>query len=102
MSGQFGFGAAGTSPPHNARRVLMPALAMVVALAAGCVGTTKTIWVKSGATEQEWRRDSYECSRDSRTFYLGSGLGLLLAEIEAKKKARRIYRDCMRARGWEQ
>jgi len=48
-----------------------------------------------------WKRDDYECQRDSQQSYGASGALLWLARSEAEKKARQMYTRCMEARGYK-
>jgi hypothetical protein len=58
------------------------------------VGCAPTLWVKSGATEQDFNRDSYACERDARqSGYFGSGL-------VGEMNMRAFYERCMVAQGW--
>jgi hypothetical protein len=60
-------------------------------LLAGCA---RFIWVKAGASQQDFQRDAYECERDMRqSGYFGSGI---LGGIEAQNFQER----CMVARDW--
>ena len=65
---------------------------------AGCA--SEMVWTRQSFTQQEFRRDDYECGRDSRTFGGGSGVigGIMI--IQAQRQADRMYRDCMLAKGW--
>jgi hypothetical protein len=58
------------------------------------VGCARFIWVKPGASQQDFQRDAYECERDMRqSGYFGSGVA---AAIESQNFQER----CMVARGW--
>jgi len=60
---------------------------------AGCA---HPVWVKPGATQQDYATDTYECERDARmSGYYGSGVvGLVNFE--------QFQDRCMVARGWRQ
>jgi hypothetical protein len=65
---------------------------LAVLLAAACA--EQAVWVKPGATQQDFARDSYECERDMRqSDYFGTGI---YGAIAAQEFAER----CMVARGW--
>ena len=65
----------------------------VLALASSC--GPRMAWMKAGATEADFRRDSYECERDARqSGYFGSGF---VGQMNMESFAGR----CMRARGYE-
>src|SRR5436853_6323990 len=77
---------------------------MIIA-AALCLGgcSTKTAWVKPGASEDDFARDSHECERDALAGAGGRGPGLaggggLAAAIGSGEYQRR----CLRLRGWRQ
>lgn len=61
------------------------ALALVVALAA-LAGCGRHYWSRSGATADEFNRDSATCAKEASPQY-----GLLIQDV---------YRGCLRARGW--
>lgn len=64
---------------------------LVVAI-LGCA--SPTIWDKAGATQQDFRVDSYNCEKDTRqSGYFGGGLA-------ASFEMRDFYARCMIARGW--
>ena len=67
---------------------------------SGCGSSTRTVWLRDGATEMEFRRDRYECSRENQWAAGGSGLPGALAIQEAKANAERGFRECMEIRGW--
>jgi membrane-associated protease RseP (regulator of RpoE activity) len=69
---------------------------VVAVCATGFVlsGCASTVWVKDGATQQDFATDSYSCERDMRQsgYYGGGILGVLNAQdFEAR---------CMVAHGW--
>jgi hypothetical protein len=70
---------------------------MRLQIAALCLvvqGCAPMVWDKAGATEQDFKRDSYGCERDVRqSGYYGQGLGAQL-EMQA------FYKRCMEANGW--
>lgn len=69
-------------------------LAGIVALAL--CGCATPVWVKDGASEQDFTRDSYECERDARqSSYFGTGLVGAINMVEFQKR-------CMVARGWRE
>ena len=80
-------------------RVLV--LTVIVLMLAGCGGGMKNLWVKSGATEQEFQRDSYECASTStytsRKAGLGGGAGFYREKTDVNED---LYRACLRARGY--
>jgi hypothetical protein len=70
------------------------AAAIAVLLIAGCA--EQAVWVKPGATEQDFAQDTYECERDMRqSGYFGTG-------IYGAINAREFTERCMVARGWHQ
>lgn len=74
-------------------------LVLLVVVLAGC-GSVPKHWARDGSGESDFRRDSYACSRDSEVQYGGSGLVLLILMIGAERDSKRIYKECMEARGW--
>ena len=70
---------------------------LVLVLLTGCA--SKIVW--SGAdSDAAFKRDNYECSRDSRTYAGGSGLVGAIALIGARSQANKIYRECMESKGY--
>jgi len=63
----------------------------------GCVvlfGCAPTIWVKPGATQADYNRDSYGCEKDARqSGYFGGGL---IGAVNMEQFEER----CMVAHGW--
>ena len=60
-------------------------------LLAGCA---RFVWVKSGASQQDFQRDTYECERDMRqSGYFGTGFAAAI-------NAQNFQERCMVARGW--
>lgn len=53
-----------------------------------------TVWYMQGATDAQFRRDTYECERDSRQSFFGTGLIAIVAMIQFQDR-------CMRAHGYE-
>lgn len=83
---------------HQFRR---SGLVAILALASwGCA--TGRGWMKAGATEAAFDRDSYECAREatytSRRAELADGTGPFREEAKTDKD---LYRACMRARGYQ-
>ncbi len=68
-------------------------LLIALLLSTSC---TRMMWVKNGATPDDFRRDSYECERDSRqSGYYGGGLAGSINMTEFAKR-------CMRAKGYKE
>jgi hypothetical protein len=66
-------------------------LALGALLLAGCA---QFVWVKSGASQQDFQRDAYECERDMRqSGYFGRGLSAAIESMSFQQR-------CMVARGW--
>jgi hypothetical protein len=77
-------------------------LSLMVA-AVLCLGAcgTRPNWVKTGATEEDFARDSHQCERDARASAGERGPGLaggggLAAEFESGG----YQAGCLRRRGW--
>jgi len=65
-----------------------------VVLVTGCgVTLTQGDWTKPGMTDQQWRKDSYECERDARSV---AGTG----GRETFGVAQRLAEKCLAARGY--
>lgn len=81
-------------------RVVM--MAMVI---SGCA-TTPMVWYKTGVTQQEFKRDNYECTQQSRTQWSGGGSGLIGlgmiagSQMSAQSQANQLYRMCMDSKGY--
>jgi hypothetical protein len=73
---------------------LPTALPLVFAAALIVASCGKAVWTKPSFTQAEYRRDTYECDRDVRQSYHGTGIAGALS-------ARDFYDRCMEARGWE-
>ncbi len=72
-------------------------LAMVMLL-GGCASTPK-VWTKQGATQEEFKRDNYECVLQSKVSWSGGQAdesGLASAKLQANKR----YRMCMESKGY--
>lgn len=64
---------------------------VVVVLGAGC---RPKAWAKPDATIEAWRRDRWECERDSqRTSCRKGNCGTYTSD--------ELYSDCLRAHGWK-
>ena len=76
----------------------MVALAAVFLL-AGC--GAKHSWIKAGATDEQFERDSYECAAQStytsRRAGLGGGGGFYREGTAVNED---LYRACLRSRGY--
>jgi len=115
MSGQFGFGAAGTSPPPEFReRPFLPnvslgvdfravtAFVLSALVLAGCARPTAASW--QGADLARVERDHAECRAQSlliqpTTGGLGglAGASMILSGLAAQRE---YYDNCMTARGY--
>lgn len=64
------------------------------------------VWTKSSFTQQEFRKDDYECQRDAKMAhppaYFGGGLAGAAAAIGYRKEGERFYRQCMESKGWNE
>jgi len=65
-------------------------------------GCTEPIYSysKPGATEMDWKQDSYACVQGSGTFAGGTGLVSVGAATDNRREISRLYKMCMEARGW--
>ena len=79
-------------------------LAAMVAL-NGCA--SQIIWTKdSGYSEEEFKRDNYQCVQESKTYWSGGGTGLIgvaamvSAATSAQQQAKQLYKMCMDAKGY--
>jgi hypothetical protein len=80
----------GTAGKLRSKVALGLALLIIGAAVGGCA---RTVWTKEGATDQEFRADSYACERDKRQSFHGTGI---LGGISA----RQFFDQCMESRGW--
>lgn len=71
------------------------AVLAMFSLIAGCASPTYV-----AADRDQFRRDSYECSRDSRTYGGGSGIIGALMIINAQNQAQAMYEKCMESKGY--
>jgi hypothetical protein len=64
------------------------------AVAATCAACAPTVWVRSGASQQDFVTDRYVCERDARqSGYFGGG-------IVGALNMQDFWRECMLAHGW--
>lgn len=81
-------------------------IATVFLLFAGCAQQQQMVFDKSGATQQELKRDNYECIQQSRTQWSGGGTGLfgigmmIATQNDAQNQAQQLFVMCMEARGY--
>ena len=78
-------------------------LCVALVACAGCGGTSSLYWVHATADEAQFKRDNYECVRDSRiiapadpcrdavTCYAGGA---------AQRQTDDLYDRCMGSKGW--
>ena len=69
------------------------------------VGPAGIYWVKAGSTKEDFQRDNYECRQASKphapqVVFGQPGPTPLLID-RAEYQAENLFRDCMRARGYE-
>lgn len=75
-------------------------------LCAGCAGPL-TYTKVGGVDLQQFRRDNYACTQESRTTWAAGGSGIVgasimtAAAIDAHNRATRLHKMCMEARGYE-
>lgn len=74
-------------------------------LLSGCMAPLEFYWPGPGSkTAQEQNRDGYECERDIRMaagrFRPASSNATPGNEFAAEIQMRRMFQDCMEARGW--
>jgi hypothetical protein len=75
-------------------------LTVLVALAlAGCT-TTGPVWLKAGATPQNFAVDKYECQRENQGGAVAVPLGNSAVAVPVTNWP--LYNACMEARGWHQ
>jgi len=65
----------------------------------GCTGP-RFISYKDNTTQDQFRKDNYECSLQSRTYGGGSGIAGLISAGIAYDQAGKIYKECMEIRGY--
>lgn len=66
-------------------------LAIIALLALGGCATTQTVWVRDGATQQDFSMDQGMCQ--AQAFSVPGALALQVALV---------YSSCMRGKGWHQ
>ena len=85
------------------KKLLWLAMALGL-LVSGCA--TKMIWTKDNYSEEEFKRDNYQCVQESRTQWSGGGSGLIglsimaTAQASAQTQAKNLYKMCMESKGW--
>ncbi len=84
---------------EDMQSVVRISLVSYLLLLIGCAATS---------VSRQWAGDTgnfaaanYECMRDSRTPYGGSGWGLVAAGAQAKHQARVLYQMCMESKGYQ-
>lgn len=66
-------------------------LRLAILTAILVTGCAERHWTKPGATREDFNRDSSACAREARrSVYIGTPVN------------KRLYRGCMRARGYQQ
>lgn len=70
-------------------------LACSIALLVGC--STPVYRAQDPA---QFKRDSWECSRDSTTFGGGSGLVGVMFILAARSQSQKLYNQCMESKGY--
>lgn len=74
----------------------MKQTAVLALMALGLSACAPTVWVKDGATQQDYNKKSYECEKDSRqSGYFGGG-------IAGSTNMQSFFNKCMVAHGWTQ
>jgi hypothetical protein len=77
----------------------------IILFVSGC-STPQLVWNKSGSTIEDFRRDRYECTQQSRVSWSGGGTGdlglfmMLSSKSNAEKQSRELFNMCMEARGY--
>ena len=75
-------------------------LTVAVTLCLGGCGT-KAVWVKPGASEEDFARESYECEREARATAGARGPGLAGGGgLAASFETGGFQSGCLRRRGW--
>jgi len=76
---------------------------------SGCAAKKTLIWTPTDArvvSEQEFRKDIYECTQQSTTFSAGGGTGyvglamMAAAQRRGQEQANELFKICMQARGY--
>ena len=78
---------------------------VLVLLAMGMLsGCAKTVWVHPEYTPAKWKKDSYECDRDSRqSVNSGGGFGIIggiSSGIAAGIQMKDLFNRCLESKGW--
>lgn len=78
---------------------------IVILLIAGCAHNPM-IWEKPDLSQDQFKRDDYECIQESRTSWSGGGGGIigiavmLGSRAQAQEMAHKLYCACMEAKGY--
>jgi hypothetical protein len=75
---------------------LIPTLTLASTLVLGACAP-QLVWVKPGASSEDWRRDQYSCERDTRMSAASFGGG-----IAQDYFAQQFYKRCLQAKGYYQ
>ena len=113
QSGRRDLGDAGErvrdGPARTAGDVKTLALLLCAWVLAGCGPSKRLYWSKAGFSVEQFRRDEYECLRDTRMAFQGvtvnvgappSGLAAVLERERAADARQSFYMLCMEARGY--
>jgi len=68
---------------------------------SGCATTTPMVWYKSGASQEEYSRDRYNCLREAQQPVTGSYVNRYAGESSGQIITNnQLYSACMNAKGW--
>jgi hypothetical protein len=81
-------------------------VSLIIALCLIGCAQPKRVWHKSGGSLEEFQRDKYQCTQESRVSWSGGGsgdIGLIImfsSKSQAEKKSLELFEMCMEARGY--
>ena len=75
----------------------MKSLLFALVILAGCAPTTKDVWVKQGATQQDFFTDADQCKAQA---FSAPGMPMAQAPGMPMMQVENIYNSCMQGKGW--
>jgi hypothetical protein len=79
----------------------MPKTARLLAAVVALAGCAAAPLVATKSDMSSFKQDNYACTQESRVSFGGAGLGLVAAQVDARRESRKLYTMCMEARGYD-
>jgi len=79
-------------------------LLLSAAMLCSCATCPETGWQRSGATDEDFKKDYYECYRDAqglpKTAPIYGGLTGALTQMGDLASQKEVFKKCMESKGW--